>query len=72
MPRRKYPEPFQYPKCPHCGGEHWGQRFDACPFVAIATDANATESQRTNAAATLESHRAKPPVVQAGREDGGR
>lgn len=23
-------------KCPHCGGEHFGQRFDDCPFIKKA------------------------------------
>jgi hypothetical protein len=28
----------RYPKCPHCGGQHWGQRFDDCPYVALLSD----------------------------------
>jgi hypothetical protein len=39
-----------YPKCPHCGGEHWGQRFDDCPYVALLADPAATSEQKANAA----------------------
>ena len=36
--------------CPHCSGLHYGQGFDACPYVALVTDPAATEDQRKNAA----------------------
>lgn len=64
MPKN-YREPYQYPRCPHCGGEHWGQRFDECPFIKILADPNATEEERQNATATLEAHRAMPPTTTA-------
>lgn len=35
--------------CPHCGGLHYGRRFDDCLYVELANDQNATEEQRTNA-----------------------
>lgn len=41
------------PKCPHCGGEHWGQRFDDCPYIKLAVDETATDEQRANAAEWL-------------------
>lgn len=43
----------KYPECPHCGGQHWGQRFDDCPYVDLLTDPNATEEQKMNAAGIL-------------------
>lgn len=49
--------PIGQPKCPHCGGEHWGQRFHDCPFVKLVADQSATEEQRQNAASFLEAHR---------------
>lgn len=53
-PRTPYfPRPVEDPKCPHCGGEHWGQRFDDCPYVQILADPNASEEQRLNAAEWL-------------------
>lgn len=64
--KKKYSEPYQYPKCPHCGGEHWGQRFDNCPFVNILADSQSTDEQRQNATETLERHRAEPPVTSGG------
>lgn len=42
-----------HPKCPHCGGEHWGQRFDDCPYVRLLSDPSASEEQRLNAASWL-------------------
>jgi len=45
-------------KCQHCGGEHWGQRFDNCPFVSILAASDSTEEQRTNATEALEAHQA--------------
>lgn len=41
------------PKCPHCGGEHWGQRFDDCPYIKLAVDMEASQEQRDNAAEWL-------------------
>jgi hypothetical protein len=41
------------PKCPHCGGEHWGQRFDDCVYVKLAHDQTASQEQRDNAAEWL-------------------
>lgn len=37
------------PRCPHCGGVHWGQRFDDCPYLKLSTDETASEEQRRNA-----------------------
>ena len=37
------------PTCPHCGGWHWGQRFDDCPYVRLLADPSATDEQRANA-----------------------
>jgi hypothetical protein len=45
-------------RCPHCGGEHFGQRFDNCPYVRLLTDPEATDEQRKNAAATLAANHA--------------
>lgn len=39
--------------CPHCGGLHFGQRFDDCPYVLLSTDTTATPEQRKNAAGWL-------------------
>jgi hypothetical protein len=41
------------PKCPHCGGQHWGQRFDDCPYIELAVDPAATQEQRDNSAEGL-------------------
>jgi hypothetical protein len=53
------------PTCPHCGGLHFGQRYDNCPYVRILADPNSTEEQRKNAADWLNSHnrpsRGQPP-----------
>ena len=66
--KRRASEPFQpHRKCPHCGGEHWGQRFDDCTYVNIKADPNATEEERRNAAGTLAAHKRealRPPVTQ--------
>ena len=47
-------------RCPHCGGIHYGQRFDDCPYVRILADPNASEEQKNNAAEWLQ---ANQPVV---------
>ena len=62
MPRKPVPGGAQ-PTCPHCGGLHFGQRFDNCPYVKLAVDPTATEEQRTNASEWLR--------FQAGRETKG-
>lgn len=67
MPKRKYSEPAQYPKCSHCGGEHWGQRFDDCPYVNILKDSDSTEEQRRHATEALEAHKTQPPVAPGDR-----
>jgi hypothetical protein len=51
------PKQVGQPTCPHCGGTHWGQRFDDCPYVRLVADPNATEEQRTNAAEWLRLHK---------------
>jgi hypothetical protein len=56
----------RYPKCPHCGGQHWGQRFDDCPYVALLSDLTATKEQRANAADHIANHRRFPPQSSAG------
>jgi hypothetical protein len=35
--------------CPHCGGQHWGQRFDNCPYVELVDNPSATDEQKANA-----------------------
>ena len=47
-------DPVRYPLCPHCGGQHWGQKFDDCPYVSLLQDSNATDGQRQNARDMLE------------------
>jgi hypothetical protein len=42
--------------CPHCGGLHYGQRFDDCPYLKLVNDPNATEEQRANAKSFLDAH----------------
>lgn len=54
----KHKAPTPRPPCPHCGGEHWGQKFNDCTFVNILADPNSTDEQRQNATAALEAHRA--------------
>jgi hypothetical protein len=49
-------EAVRYQKCPHCGGEHWGQRFDDCPYVKILND-NSTTEQRDNSEGWLRNHK---------------
>lgn len=41
-------------RCPYCGGLHYGQRFDDCPYIKLAVDEKATEEQRRNAIAWLD------------------
>ncbi len=36
-------------RCPHCGGLHFGQRFDDCVYVKLLDDPNATVEERANA-----------------------
>ena len=60
--KKLYQEPIQYQECPHCGGKHWGQRFDNCTYVNILNDPSATGEQRRNARDILDRHRAQLPV----------
>jgi hypothetical protein len=48
---------YGQPKCPHCGGLHYGVRYDDCPYLKLATDKTATEEQRQNAANWLKLQR---------------
>ena len=49
MAERAMGEPIEYPRCPHCGSRHYGQKFDDCPYVKLADDETATPEQRRNA-----------------------
>jgi hypothetical protein len=60
-------ERFGQPECPHCGGLHYGQRFDDCTYVNILKDPKSTTEQRKNAAAWLENNLATA-VVSGQRE----
>jgi hypothetical protein len=51
--REDKPKVIGQPTCPHCGGQHWGQRFDDCPYVRLVSDKSATEEQKHNAAEWL-------------------
>lgn len=50
-PERGMSEKLQ--SCPHCGGQHWGQRHDDCPYVSLLADVTATEEQVQNARGIL-------------------
>jgi hypothetical protein len=41
-------------RCPHCGGLHFGQRFDDCPYAKLARDPHATQEQRRNSQGWLD------------------
>lgn len=37
---RKKVEYNPQPDCPHCGGIHYGQRYDNCPYLKLAAQGN--------------------------------
>jgi len=49
------------PTCPHCGGLHFGQRFDDCPYVKLANDPEASIEARANAAGILAMFKKQSP-----------
>ena len=56
-------------RCPHCGGLHFGQRFDDCTFVRLLADPSATDEQRINAQEALDLHTAD--LARAARSETG-
>jgi hypothetical protein len=51
-------------KCPHCGGEHWGQAFDDCPYIVLRYDQSATEEQRRNAIDWIDSYQREQLAIR--------
>lgn len=41
-------------RCPHCGGLHFGQRFDDCVYVKMLDDPTATLEEKLTARAWLD------------------
>jgi len=56
------------PPCPHCGGLHFGQRFDDCTFVRILADERSTPEQKRNAGQILRSNREESTEITEGRK----
>ncbi len=56
MAKSKQIEEIGQRRCPHCGGLHYGQRFDDCCFVRLVNDETADEDRRANARSILATH----------------
>lgn len=42
--------------CPHCGGLHYGQRFDDCSFLKVLNDPSSTPEMKENAQGILDAN----------------
>jgi len=49
-------------RCPHCGGIHFGQRFDDCVYVQILHDPTSDAEQIANAKSHLEAQKIERAV----------